>query len=109
MSYLLTGEKASYKGVDPKKPFDFSLGNWGAFEIVGRFSSLDVDSQAFPVFASSATSAEKARAWGGGVNWYLNKSVKLALDYEWTKFHGGGSAGDREEENALLGRVQVSF
>ena len=59
-SYVLTGEDASFDGVKPAHPFDPKSDNWGAFELVGRMSRLDVDSNAFPVFASAATSARSA-------------------------------------------------
>ena len=37
-----------------------------AFELAGRYSVLHVDPDAFPVFASAATSAQEARAWAVG-------------------------------------------
>ncbi len=108
-SYVLTGEAASYKGVKPKNPFDPKTGKWGAFELVGRVSQLNVDDNAFPTFANSATSAKAAAAWGVGLNWYLNRNVKASLDYDQTRFSGGHSSGDRENERAIMARVQVSF
>ncbi len=64
LSYVLTGEKASYKGIDPKKPFDLQAGAWGALEFVARVSEIEVDSNAFPTFASTQASAKRARGWG---------------------------------------------
>lgn len=108
-SYLLTGEKASYKGVSPIHPFDFKKGGYGAWEVVGRYSQLDVDSGAFPVYADRAASAESAKAFGVGLNWYLNSNIKAMLDYERTGFVGGSITGDRKDESAIFLRVQVSF
>jgi phosphate-selective porin OprO/OprP len=109
-TFVLTGERASFKGVTPKKPFDLKNGGWGAFELAGRYSVLHVDPDAFPVFASAATSAQEARAWAVGLNWYLNKSVKLVVDYEQTSFDGGAAGGkDRCSEHVVLTRAQVSF
>lgn len=59
--------------------------------------------------ADPAKSAGRARSWGAGVNWHLNRSVKLALDYERTKFKGGAAGGDRESEGAVLSRLQLAF
>lgn len=108
-SYVLTGEAASYKGVVPKESFNPQAGQWGAFELVGRFGQLDVDSKAFPTFADTSTSAQSARSWGIGLNWYLNKNLKWMLDYDKTAFNGGSSSGDRQDEQAILTRFQISF
>lgn len=108
-SYLLTGEKNGYRGVTPFRPFDAELGRWGAFEVKGRYSLLEVDEEAFPIFADPATGAREAKAWAAGFNWYLNRGVKFVLDYESTKFQGGAASGDRENERAILGRTQIAF
>jgi phosphate-selective porin OprO/OprP len=108
-SYLLTGEKASYKGVNPIKPFDPGKGGWGAWEIAARYSQLDIGSNAFPIYADPSKSAESAQAFGVGVNWYLNKNMKVMLDYERTGFSGGSSQGNRDAEQAAFVRFQVSF
>lgn len=108
-SYVLTGEAASYKGVTPKNNFNPGKGKWGALEVVGRIGQLDVDSKAFPTFADPAASAKSAKAWGFGFNWYWNKNVKWMLDYELTKFSGGDSGGDRQDERAVMVRSQISF
>ena len=44
-----------------------------------------------------------------GVNWYLNKNVKFALDYANTDFKGGAAKGDRRTEKIVLSRVQLAF
>jgi len=108
-SYVLTGEPASYKGVVPKESFNPKEGKWGAFELVGRIGQLDVDSEAFPTFVDSTVSAKSAKSWGVGLNWYLNKNVKWALDYEQTSFDRGDLNRDRENEHAFLIRAQISF
>ncbi|HEX4047614.1 MAG TPA: porin, partial [Elusimicrobiota bacterium] len=71
-SWVLTGEKTSFDGLKPKRPFDPKAGGLGAWEIAVRYSALWVDSDAFPRFASPAASSRRADAWTGGVNWYLN-------------------------------------
>jgi len=39
-SFLLTGDNASFKTVEPKQIFDPEAGTWGAFEITARISQL---------------------------------------------------------------------
>src|SRR5204863_109416 len=45
--YVLTGEDAAYTGLVPKTNFDWTEGTWGAWEIVARYESLDIDDAAF--------------------------------------------------------------
>ncbi len=109
-SYVLTGEDASFDGVKPRNNFNPAQNQWGAFELVGRYNRLNVDNDAFPFFADIASSAKQANEWAAGVNWYLNPSFKLNLDYSWTTFDGGAAAGaDREDEKVLLTRAQFRF
>ncbi len=115
-SWVLTGEDASYAGVTPKNPFDPRNGNWGAFQLVGRYEQLDIDDDAFPLFANPATSASKAKAWSAGLNWYLNKNIRLNGSYSHTTFSGGGGAGatapaavTRQPESVFFTRLQLAF
>ena len=109
-SYVLTGERASYEGVTPAQPFDPWARRWGAWQLVGRYATLDIDSSVFKNgFADPTKSARAAKEWVLGVNWYLNKNVKFALDYANTDFKGGAAKGDRRTEKIVLSRVQLAF
>lgn len=111
------GGAPSFRGVQVKKPFDPAAGGWGALEIKARIAELDVDDDAFPFFASPTSSASFAESWGVGLNWYLNRSLRVYLDYEQTSFEGGaaigGTAGslvaDRPDEKIIFSRFQISF
>lgn len=108
--WVLTGEDNSYKSVTPRNAFDPRNGGWGAFELVARLSWLQIDGDAFPVFANESTAVKSALAWGAGVNWYLNHNVKFVVDFERTTFEGGATGGgDRDEENVIFTRVQFNF
>ena len=113
-SYVLTGEDASYSGVTPRHDFNLSSGNFGAFELVGRYGELKLNSSLFSEnFANLNTSISKENTWGTGINWYLNRNVKLAADFEQTKFRRGAVNGpdnqDRKTENLFTGLAQLSF
>jgi len=108
-SWVLTGGDASFKGVAQKKVFDPANHTWGAFELAARYSKLELDDDTFPTFASPASAARSAEAWAVGLNWYLNRNLKVMLDYEQTTFEGGATAGDREDENILFSRFQIAF
>jgi phosphate-selective porin OprO/OprP len=108
-SWVLSGGDTSFKSVTPKKPFDRAAHTWGEFEIAARYSHLDVEDAAFPLFANPTSSPRAADAWAVGFNWYLSRSLRVMLDYEDTSFDGGATAGDREDEKIVFSRFQVSF
>jgi phosphate-selective porin OprO/OprP len=108
---LLTGEENSYQGVRPHTPFSLANGGWGAWELAGRVGRLEIDNEAFPTL-SLAGSASKATSWGTGVNWYLNRNLKLSLDYEQTYFKDGSSQRGTvtaQDEKLIFSRVQLAF
>lgn len=111
VSLVLTGEDASYRGVTrPNQPFTVDGAGWGAFEVVGRYGRLDVDDDAFPLFADPASAASAATAWGLGLNWYLTGNLKLVANYTQARFDGGAADGaDKEDEKAFFTRAQFSF
>lgn len=108
-SFVVGGGEPSFRGVNPKRPFDLEANAWGALEIVARISRIEIDDAAFPLFANPASAASAAESIGAGVNWWLNRNIKVMLDYERTEFEGGAATGDREDENVLFSRFQVSF
>ena len=129
VSYLLTGETASFKGVKPSQNFDFGKG-WGAWEVVGRYSEITLDEDTFKdptgtsftgAYANLSESAQRARSMTLGVNWYLNQNLRAAVNYSETRFDGGAGDGvapinaagtnvaDRPDERAVLTRLQFAF
>lgn len=108
-SWVLAGGDASYRGVTPRHDFDLAAHTWGAFEIAARYSELKLDDATFPTFASITSSARSAKAWAGGLNWYLNRNLRLLFDYEVTRFQGGATTGDREDEKIFFSRFQIAF
>lgn len=115
-AYVLTGEDSSASGVVPRAPFDAGAGTWGAFELSARVAELRVDAAAFPLFASPVSSADEARSFALGLNWYLTRAAVLKLDGYHTRF--GFSALSpaasrspvlRQDENAVITRFQLGF
>jgi phosphate-selective porin OprO/OprP len=121
--WVLTGEPASFTGITPLRPFDFAAGRWGAWQLVARYGQLNIDDQTFQGFANPLSSAKAATAWGVGINWWLNKNVRVLTSFSHTKFDGGGQAFNpldfstsvppasvtRADEDVFFTRVQISF
>jgi phosphate-selective porin OprO/OprP len=120
--WVLTGEPASFSGIAPKRPFDPRSGSWGAWQLVGRYGQLDIDDAVFQGFANPDTSGSLATSWSVGINWWLNRNVRLLLSYTYTDFDGGGGYNPldattrvppatvtHQPESAFLTRLQISF
>ncbi len=105
-SYVLTGEPASERGVRPRHNFDPSTGNWGALQLLARYSQLRVDSGAFAAQFASASASQKASAFTIAANWYPSSYLKYYATFERTSFDGGAA---RPTENLILFRAQVAF
>jgi phosphate-selective porin OprO/OprP len=109
-SWVLTGEDASYDGVIPRSPLTLHGDGFGAFELAARFHEINFDTELFPLFANPSTSAKNARSITVGLNWYLNRNLKMQFNYERTLFQGGAAKGaDMGSEDAFLTRLQLAF
>jgi phosphate-selective porin OprO/OprP len=107
VTWVLTGEDASYRGVTPRRPLGQGGGAW---EVVARAGALSVDGEAFPVYADPDASARRAQEVRIGLNGWLSRNVRGMADLSRTTFRGGAPAGgDRDDELAALTRFQVAF
>ena len=109
VSYTLTGETrrynpqaAAYYRVVPRHAFSLTDGHWGAWEIGGRISYIDLNSN----FISGKSLASQTGAVDGGkqtgytfaLNWYPNDIVRLMLDYNHINY-------DKANGTAVTGAV----
>jgi phosphate-selective porin OprO and OprP len=115
--YVLTGESrkytagaASYGGVMPANPFSLSGGGWGAWEIAGRFSTIDLNDQ---LASANGVAGGRQNVFTLALNWYVNRNVRFMFDY----LHGNiakqvsptnfGDTGSKFDAFAM--RTQVAF
>ncbi|MDQ7020067.1 MAG: porin [Robiginitomaculum sp.] len=97
---VLTGERqrfslgtGTFGRVRPKRKF-------GAVEIAGRLSTLDLE--------DGLVKGGKETNYTIGVNWYLNRNVRLMANYVHAKTRPG-SNGLHETPEAVISRLQVAF
>jgi phosphate-selective porin OprO/OprP len=122
VQWMLTGEDASFNAITPLHPFDLRARQWGAWQLVARYSELDLDKQTFKGFSDPTTSAQNAMAWTIGLNWWLNANVRWLISFSHTTFHGGGDVNEaipsttaapatvtHQDENVLFTRIQLAF
>lgn len=83
--YVLTGEthtynaaSAAYNGVKPAHPFSLDGGGWGAWEIAGRFSTIDLNDQ---LASANGVAGGRQNVYTLALNWYVNGNVRFMLDY----------------------------
>lgn len=79
-SWFLTGEHRPYnrnKGVfvkpAPFHNFDPAAGTWGAWEVALRYSDINLNDE--------NVKGGTEQDWTAGLNWYLNRNVKMMFDY----------------------------
>jgi phosphate-selective porin OprO/OprP len=116
-SYVLTGERhkyvaesASYGGIVPANPFSLAGGGWGAWEIAGRVSTMNLNDQ---LATANGVAGGRQTIYTAALNWYINGNVRFMFDY----LHGTvakqisatntGDAGSRFDAFAM--RTQVAF
>ena len=109
-SWFLTGEQNSFRPVAPLNNLDPAKGGLGSLELAARIGELDLDDDVFPLYANPATSATGLLSWGVGLNWKLNRNIKLSLDYEHTRLEAArGAKLPFKEEDVIFSRVQFAF
>jgi len=84
-AYVLTGESrtynaanAAYNGIKPAHPFSLDGGGWGAWEIAGRFSTIDLNDQ---LTTPTGIAGGRQTVYTLALNWYVNGNVRFMLDY----------------------------
>jgi phosphate-selective porin OprO/OprP len=110
-SWFITGDNYSWKPVTVNEPVTFtSTGGGGAGALVALVQGIQFDDDASPVYANPKASPNSAFGWGVGVNWHLDRNLKLSLDFESSDFTGGNKNPiTSHNEQVIFGQVQVSF
>ncbi len=103
-SYVLTGESRGYSGtfggVKPRRNA-FEEGGIGAWEIAARYSNIDLD--------SNEVRGGKLNNITAGLNWYLNPSARMMINYVNTKVQRDDFDVSSARADAVTMRFQVSF
>lgn len=105
-SLMLTGEAATDRILRPKITFDPQHGQWGALQVMARYSVLTVDPAAFDAGLAATTASQQAKQFTVGANWYPAAYIKYYLAYERTAFNNGAA---RPDEHVIVFRAQLAF
>jgi phosphate-selective porin OprO/OprP len=116
-SYMLTGEthkynsaSAAYNGIAPANPFSLEAGGWGAWEIAGRVSTINLNDQ---VATANGVAGGRQTVYTAGLNWYVSSNIRFMLNYlhgDITKQISATNFGDAGAKfDAVAMRTQVAF
>jgi phosphate-selective porin OprO/OprP len=120
-SWVLTGESKPYNASTgsyglpkPRSSLSFDHGGYGAWELAGRYSVLDLNDNAGVAGAATPLGGVRGgqqKIWTAGLNWYPNAAVRFVLDYQHTDVSrldaGGGDLGAKLDAVSL--RAQFSL
>ena len=91
-AYALTGDKRrfnagtwAFDAPAVAHPFSLADGTWGAWELAGRYSLIDLNYRAGEPGTAPTPDAVRGgeqKIWAAGLNWYPNSVVRFMLDYQ---------------------------
>jgi len=81
------------------KNFDWKAGTYGAWEVVGRYSELDLNDSGAKIAGGSESDTTL------GVNWYLNPNMRVMFNW----IHAMTDKPDNGDADIFLSRFQVDF
>ena len=116
-AFALTGEtrayepsSSSYKGIIPANPFSLTGSGWGAWEIAGRISTIDLNDQ---LATANGVAGGRQTVYTAGLNWYVNRNVRFMLNYlhgDITKQASSTNPADVGAKfDAVAMRTQIAF
>jgi phosphate-selective porin OprO/OprP len=91
-TWVLTGESRNYNTAsgafsNPKPRVNFSRASdgWGAWELAGRYSDLNLNDNAGSIGSALPAGGNRGgdqRIWTAALNWYPNSVLKFALQWQ---------------------------
>ena len=118
-SWTLTGERrvwsssaGGFRGIRPAHNFDPANGAWGAFELAGRYSVLNLNDNAGLAGAATPTGGIRGgeqKVTSVGINWYPNTVFKFQLDFQNVDVNRLSAPGAQIGENAKIYTLRSQF
>ena len=119
---MVTGEARAYAftaaasgGVQPRQPFDLRDGDWGAFDLAGRYSVADLNDRVCRGRAASLTGGTfggRQEIVGAGINCYPSNNLRFTLDRNNVTVDRLNSAGTQQvgqSFDTVALRAQAAF
>lgn len=122
MLWMVTGERPLLKSgilqaITPCHNFDLKERRWGALGIGLRYEQFIGEQLVYDYLVDRGYSVRRATSCTVAMNWYLNKQMRMSLNYSRTwftdpLFYGTDPEGNSyydNEENAWFARFQLEF
>jgi len=110
----LAETQAGFQSLVPSRPFSLDGDSWGAWEVTARYSDTDLgwhETQAASATQLAGINGGRQRIMVLGINWYLNRNVRMILDDNIVRISKGTAAlpdRDSQDFNVVGLRVQYS-
>ena len=124
-AWTITGEPRTYSPVSgafvnpaPRQPFSPAMGGWGAWEIVGRYSEMDLNDKngtAGSTPSAAAVLGGEQRIGTAGLNWYPVTTLRFEFQYQHViidrlgAFSASGYSQLGQRFDSLALRSQIAF
>jgi phosphate-selective porin OprO and OprP len=115
-SWVITGEghhydptNASFRRPSPDASFDPLAGNWGAWEIAGRYSAVDFDHDVTSTNVADRIFGGKQYIASAGLNFYPDDLLRFVLDYQSVTLRNIGALNDNGHYSTVSVRTQIAF
>jgi len=124
-TWIITGEtktytpnglaetQAGFGAPVPSRPFSLDGGSWGAWELTARYSDTDLNwhgTQAANTTQLAGINGGRQRIAAFGINWYLNRNVRMILDDNIVQITKGTAAlPDRDSQDFNVVGLRVQY
>lgn len=105
--------QAGYGAPIPSRPFSLDGGSWGAWELTARYSDTDLgwhETQTASTTQLAGINGGRQRIMAFGVNWYLNRNVRMILDDNVVRISKGIATNlDRDSQDFNVVGLRIQY
>jgi phosphate-selective porin OprO/OprP len=109
----LAETQAGYGAPIPSRPFSLDGGSWGAWELTARYSDTDLgwhETQTASTTQLAGINGGRQRIMAFGVNWYLNRNVRMILDDNVVRISKGIATNlDRDSQDFNVVGLRIQY
>ena len=109
----LAETQAGFQSLIPSRPFSLDGNSWGAWEVTARYSDTDLgwhQGQLASTTQLAGINGGRQRIMVLGINWYLNRNVRMILDDNIVQISKGTAAlPDRDSQDFNVVGLRVQY
>jgi phosphate-selective porin OprO/OprP len=105
--------QAGFQAPVPSKPFSLDGNSWGTWELTARYSDTDLGWNQTQTASSSqlaGINGGRQRIMAFGINWYLNRNVRMILDDNIVRISKGtATIADRDSQDFNVVGLRIQY